>query len=109
MSYVLLCGLVSLLTAIVAIVFFYNIKLKKNLKKIFLQNKETKKHHSHQLSELSHDLRTPLNAIMGYTSLLKNNIHGELNEKQLDYINKINSNSDRLLKIIDDYFTSSEM
>lgn len=56
------------------------------------------------LSSLSHDLRTPLNAIMGYTSLMLNKVHGELSEKQLNDLERISLNSDKILKIIDDFY-----
>jgi len=56
------------------------------------------------LSQLSHDLRTPLNVIMGYTSLLSNKIHGEINQKQKNDLDRINENSKKLLQIMETFF-----
>ena len=57
-----------------------------------------------KLSKLSHDIRTPLNAIMGYSFLLLNNVRGELSPKQRQDLERISNNSDRILKIVEDYF-----
>ncbi len=59
------------------------------------------------LSQLSHDLRTPLNVIMGYTSLLSNKIHGEINAKQKRDLDRISENSKKLLKIMEDFFVQN--
>jgi signal transduction histidine kinase len=52
------------------------------------------------LSNLSHELRTPLNSIIGYSELLRNNLYGELNEKQADRLEKIHRNGTHLLEVI---------
>ena len=83
-------------------------KLNKKLKNVAQGCEKCKEDHLLRLSELSHDLRTPLNAVMGYTSLLNNQIHGDLSLKQKKYINKISPNSDRMLRILEDYFSDTE-
>jgi len=50
------------------------------------------------LANMSHEMRTPLNAIMGMSHLLK---RGELTPKQLDYLDKLHSASNRLLNMIE--------
>lgn len=50
------------------------------------------------LSNMSHDMRTPLNAIMGFTSLAKKNANDP--EKILYYLNRIETASDQLLRLI---------
>lgn len=62
--------------------------------------------HKTRLSELSHDLRTPLNAIMGYTSLLLNKVHGDLALKQQQDLDRIAKNSERILQIVEQYFSN---
>jgi PAS domain S-box-containing protein len=52
------------------------------------------------LMTMSHELKTPLISIMGFSSLLKNNKAGELNEKQKHYIDTINTSGEHLLGII---------
>ena len=51
------------------------------------------------LSNMTHDLRTPLNAIIGYTTLAKKE---KSPEKQLEYVNKIDTASRQLLAIVND-------
>lgn len=54
------------------------------------------------LATMSHELRTPLNAIIGFSDLMMGGVTGELNERQVDYINRILNNSERLLALIND-------
>jgi PAS domain S-box-containing protein len=53
------------------------------------------------LATMSHELRTPLNAIIGYTDFLLVSANN-LTEKQRDYLNRVVSNGDRLLSLIND-------
>ena len=52
------------------------------------------------LDKLGHKLRTPLNSITGYTELLKSGLYGDLNDKQLDRLGKIQRNSENLLDLL---------
>jgi signal transduction histidine kinase len=54
------------------------------------------------LANASHELRTPLNAILGYTSLLLHRVHGELSNKQELSLERIDSNAQHLLALIND-------
>lgn len=69
----------------------------KDLKEVLKNNEDYK---AQLLGDLSHNLRTPLNAIMGYTSLMMNNVHGEINTKQKNDLEKISSCADKILAII---------
>jgi PAS domain S-box-containing protein len=61
------------------------------------------------LATMSHELRTPLNAIIGYQSLLKEGIEGQLNEGQLSQLNRIRASADHLLGLIDEVLTFSRV
>ncbi len=58
------------------------------------------------LANMSHEIRTPMNAILGLGHLLNST---DLSQKQQDYLNKIQSASRILLKIIDDILDFSRI
>ncbi|MDO8725309.1 MAG: HAMP domain-containing sensor histidine kinase [Candidatus Methanoperedens sp.] len=53
------------------------------------------------LAVMSHELRTPLNAVLGFSTLLKQKVAGELNEKQERYVDNILTGGKRQLTLID--------
>jgi PAS domain S-box-containing protein len=61
------------------------------------------------LANMSHELRTPLNAIIGFSDLLQARMFGELNEKQTEYVNDINSSGHHLLSLINDILDLSKV
>lgn len=54
------------------------------------------------LAIVSHELRTPLTSIIGYSILLKENKHGNLNKKQEFYVDNTLKSSHHLLDLISD-------
>jgi len=62
------------------------------------------------LATMSHELRTPMNAIEGFTSLMLNRMgKAEFNDKTERYLEKVNSNSKRLLALINDFLDLSRI
>ena len=67
------------------------------------------KHKSDFLANMSHELRTPLNAIIGFSEVLIEKMFGEVNEKQLDYLNDIHSSGKHLLSLINEILDLSKI
>lgn len=57
------------------------------------------------LSNMSHEIRTPMSAIIGFSNLL---LKSEMNQKQSDYVKKIELSSKNLLGIINDILDFSK-
>lgn len=54
------------------------------------------------VSAVSHELRTPLTSIKGYASILSAGRLGEVSNVQSEKLNKINTHSDELIKLVND-------
>ena len=67
------------------------------------------KHKSEFLANMSHELRTPLNAIVGFSQVLKEQLFGQVNEKQAEYLDDILSSADHLLALINDILDLSKV
>ncbi|WP_235856320.1 ATP-binding protein [Methanolobus halotolerans] len=61
------------------------------------------------LANMSHELRTPLNSIIGFSDMLSEEIFGELNRKQKQYVANINRSGRHLLNIINDILDISKI
>lgn len=61
------------------------------------------------LSVMSHELRTPLNVIMGYTSIVKDGMLGEINQKQVEALSKVIGCSEDLLKMINEILETTSI
>jgi signal transduction histidine kinase len=67
------------------------------------------KHKSDFLANMSHELRTPLNAIVGFSQVLQEQLFGEVNAKQREYLDDILSSANHLLSLINDILDLSKV
>ena len=54
------------------------------------------------LASMSHELRTPINALIGYTALILDKIYGEVNDRQVEALQRIHASAQHLLVLIND-------
>lgn len=88
------------------------IQTNKTCESIKEQNKKIKENEKLQnefIANVSHELRTPLNSIIGFSELLSNNLSGELNPKQSEYVEDIRVASIRLLGMINEVLDISKI
>ena len=64
--------------------------------------KESTRLKSEFMATMSHELRTPLNAMLGFSGILLSGMEGEIDERASHMIERIESNSQRLLGLIND-------
>jgi signal transduction histidine kinase len=75
----------------------------------FTREAEVEKLKSTFVAIVSHELRTPLNAILGYAEMFKEAIFGPMNEKQVNMADRIMTNTQRLLGLINDLLNQAQM
>src|SRR5262249_42297217 len=61
------------------------------------------------LANMSHEFRTPLNAILGYTAMLLQGVSGRLSPGQERNLQRVDSNANHLLSIINDILDISRI
>ena len=72
------------------------------LERVYRELETASRHKSDFLATMSHELRTPLNAIIGFSEVLHEQMFGELNERQLAYVNDVLDAGKHLLSLIND-------
>jgi len=62
------------------------------------------------LALMSHELRTPLSVILGFGSILRDGLVGELNGQQAEYMDRIQTNARHLHQLVEDmlFFVDAE-
>jgi signal transduction histidine kinase len=79
------------------------------LRRLYRELETASQHKSDFLANMSHELRTPLNAIIGFSQVLREEMVGEVNEKQAEYLEDILSSGNHLLSLINDVLDLSKV
>ena len=72
------------------------------LRRLYEELETASRHKSEFLANMSHELRTPLNALIGFSQVLKQQMYGELNAKQAEYVEDVLTSGQHLLNLIND-------
>jgi signal transduction histidine kinase len=77
-------------------------RMSDELQRAYRELEAASRHKSDFLANMSHELRTPLNAIIGFSEVLHEQMFGELNERQIAYVNDVLEAGRHLLSLIND-------
>jgi signal transduction histidine kinase len=61
------------------------------------------------LSHIHHEFRTPLTGILGFSKMLRDELYGELNPKQHQYVQGILNSAEHLLSLVNDFLDLSKI
>ena len=92
-----------------AVIAIQNARLFHEIEDKSRQLEMANKHKSEFLANMSHELRTPLNAIIGFSEVLAEQMFGEVNDKQLEYLRDIHTSGQHLLGLINDILDLSKI
>jgi signal transduction histidine kinase len=102
---------ISLLTTFAdqAVIAIENVRLFDEVQDKSRQLEVASQHKSQFLANMSHELRTPLNAILGYAELMADGVYGQLPEKTMGVLKRVESNGRHLLGLINDVLDFSKI
>ncbi len=90
-------------------VAIYNSQLFENVSQARQEAEEANRIKTQFLTNMSHELRTPLNAILNFTGFVADGVLGEVNDEQVDSLNKTITSGEHLLSLINDILDLSKI
>jgi signal transduction histidine kinase len=101
--------LVLLLVGLLASFLYRTLRRQQAVEAASAAARESSRLKSEFLATMSHELRTPLNGVIGYADFLMGAMGSDFSEKQLDYLQRILNNGERLLRLVDDILDVSRI
>ena len=92
-----------------AVLAMHNARLYQQLKIKSRELEVADAHKTQFFANMSHELRTPLNAVLGYSELLFDGLYGELPERAVGVLDRIQINGKHLLGLINDVLDMTKM
>jgi signal transduction histidine kinase/ActR/RegA family two-component response regulator len=86
-----------------------NAQLFRELEKRSAELEVASRHKSEFLASMSHELRTPLNAVLGFSEVLLEQMFGEINERQEEYLRDIHGSGKHLLELLNEILDLSKV
>ena len=84
-------------------------RMSDELRRLYGDLEAASRHKSEFLANMSHELRTPLNAVIGFSEILHEEMFGELNERQLEYVEDVLDAARHLVSLINDVLDLSKV
>ncbi|BAQ62305.1 circadian input kinase A [Geminocystis sp. NIES-3708] len=93
-------------------IYLYQISMEEKEKSLEIEEQKlvkSKENQSKYLSHMNHELRTPISAIIGFAKMLQQQLYGELNPKQAQYVDAIHQSGKYLLDLVSDLLDISKI
>ena len=87
----------------------HNARLYRELETSTAELEVASRHKSEFLASMSHELRTPLNAVIGFSEVLLDQMFGQVNSRQAEYLRDIWSSGRHLLELLNDILDLSKV
>jgi signal transduction histidine kinase len=92
-----------------SVIAMHNAELFREVEERGRQLQIANEHKSQFFANMSHELRTPLNAVLGYAELLLDGLYGQIPDKAVGILERVQANGKHLLGLINDVLDLSKI